>query len=535
MDFQKNELNKWDYIVSVSSGVLTAALDVFLVKDLSIQEAHKWGKEEIDAFVGKVAKKQGYQGNEIDTHRAIKFLEDKYPIQADLLTHDFGSGGYHHLRDFSHHPTIIGLLFSIVSQVSGKGYGTDTKGKFIVLDVPGWKKPDLLTGIYSGTIAWLFHMISDIAGSSSSVRVGKEGTGLPGPLLSCLKELSSIPGIRAIAGSDKNGNYNFSVTCSKLFRGTLLGKHDESGKPVLHEELIFDMRTELGIAHEAINNKQHLPVIINEVIVCSFYSVSRFCNALKNAEVETIEDLKKIDVREFLPWNSSALRHMRTLASTVFSAIDITVAGTKAAIKNKDNPAGFALDFMQSINYIGVARLTVAVTAEASVGVSKLYGQFIALAEAEKAKLYATIPNAEETVALLKKAATTTGAVLQAGTPLGFVSAAIGVYDEIAKAVKDLDMAHQERLLVEEQCKVQVHLLRENRAAMELVVGKYMYERLFGFGQTLDTIESSAKSGDAQSYVQSNANLQKQLGHKPAFETLSDFDDLMASDSPLKL
>ena len=535
MDFQKDKLNKWDYIVSVSSGALAAALDVFMVKDISIQDAHKWGKEEIDSFVGKVAKKQGFQGSESDTHKAIKFLEDKYPIQADLLTNDFGSGGYHHLRDFSHHPTVVGLLFSIVSQFTGKGYGTDTKGNFLVLDVPGWRRPDLLTGIYSGTIAWLFHMISDIAGSSSSVRVGKEGTGLPGPLLSFLKELSSIPGIRAIAGSDKNGNYNFSVTCSKLFRGTLLGNHDESGKPILHEELIFDLRTELGIAHEAINNKQHLPVIINEIIVCSFYSVSRFCNALQEADVKTLEDLKRIDVRAFLPWNSTALRHMRTLACTVFSAIDITVAGTKAAAKNKDNPAGFALDFMQSINYIGVARLTVAYTAEASVGVTKLYKQFAAFAEAEKVKLYAAIPNAEETLVLLKKAATTTGAVLQAGTPLGFVSAAIGVYDEIAKAVKDLNVAHQERLLVEEQCKVHVELLRENRAAMELVVSEYMYERLYGFGQTLDTIEIAARSGDAQNYVQANANLQKQLGHEPVFETLSDFDELMASDAPLKL
>ena len=138
-------------------------------------------------------------------------------------------------------------------------------------------------------------------------------------------------------------------------------------------------------------------------------------------------------------------------------------------------------------------------------------------------------------MALLKKAATTTGAVLQAGTPLGFVSAAIGVYDEIARAAKDLDMAYQERLLVEEQCKMQVQILQENRAAMELVVSQYMYERLYGFGQSLDTMEAAARSGDAQSYVQANANLQKQLGHKAAFETLDDFDDLMVSDAPLKL
>lgn len=533
MENDRNQMNKWDYIVPIASGAMTAALDIFWVKDISLRDAHTWGAKKTEDFIIKVA--QSKKGDVKDLAGAVTALEEMYPISADKLTNDFGGGAYHHLRDYSHHPTIVGLLFSVISQFTGKGYGTDTSGKFVIKAIPEWHQPDLLTGIFNGTVTWVFHMLSDIAGSSSTIRAGKEGTGLPGPLMSFLKELSSIPIVQKLTGADKNGNNNFSVVCSKLFTGTLLGDHDENGNILKDGQLRFDFRTELGIAHEALENKQHVPVLINELSVCAFYSASRFCNAIQEAGVETVEDLKRIDVRAFLPWDSAALRHMRTLACTVFSAIDITVAGTKAAAKNKNNPTGFALDFMQSINYIGVARFTVAVTAEASVGFSKLYGQFIALAEAENAKLYAAIPNANETMALLKKAATTTGAVLQAGAPLGFVSAAIGVYDEIARAAKDLDMAHQERLLVEEQCKVQVQILQENRAAMELAVSQYMYERLYGFGQSLDTMEAAAQSGDAQSYVQANANLQKQLGHKAAFETLDDFDDLMASDAPLKL
>lgn len=533
MDEYKDQMNKWDYIVPIASGTITAALDIFWVKDISLRDAHAWGAKKTEDFVIKVAqsKKDGVK----DLASAVTVLEEMYPISADKLTNDFGGGVYHHLRDYSHHPTVVGLLFSVVSQFSGKGYGTDKSGKFIIKDIPEWQRPDLLTGIFNGTITWLFHMLSDIAGSSSTIRMGKEGTGLPGPLMSFLKEVSSIPIVQKLTGTDKNGNNNFSVVCSKLFAGTLLGDHDENGKIFKNGQLLFDFRTELGMAHEAIENKQYMPVIFNELIVSSFYSVSRFCNALQKSEVATLEDLKQIDIRDFLPWNSAALRHMRALACVVFSAIDITVAGTKAAVKNKNNPTGFALDFMQSINYIGAARLTVAVTAESSVGISKLYGRFIELAEVEREKLYAAIPNADETLSLLKKAVTTTGAVLQAGTPLGFVSATIGVYDEIARAVKDLDMAYHERLLVEEQCKIQVQLLSENRATMELVVGQYMYEHLYRFGQALDTIEAAARSGDVQSYVQGNASLQKQLGHNAAFETLDDFDDLMVSDTPLKL
>jgi hypothetical protein len=70
-----------------------------------------------------------------------------YPISVDKLTNDFGGGAYHHLRDFSHHSTIVGLLFSVISQFSGKGYGILTDGSFDTKPIPGWQKPDLLTGI----------------------------------------------------------------------------------------------------------------------------------------------------------------------------------------------------------------------------------------------------------------------------------------------------------------------------------------------------------------------------------------------------
>ena len=533
MENGKNQMDKWDYIVSIASGSVTAALDIFWGKDLSLRDAHTWGAQKIENFVIKIArsKKEGVK----DLADAVTVLEEIYPISADKLTNDFGGGAYHHLRDYSHHPTIVGLLFSVISQFTGKGYGTGKNGKFIIREIPGWQKPDLLTGVYNGIVTWVFHMLSDIAGSSSSIRMGKEGTGLPGPMLSFLKELSSIPIVRKLTGVDKNGNNNFSVVCSRLFTGTLLGDRDENGKILKDGQLRFDFRTELGIAHEALKNKRYVPVLVNELLVCAFYSVSRFCNALRETSVETLENLKQMDIRDFLPWNSTALRHMRTLACGVFSAIDVTAAGVRAAVRNKNNTTGFALDFMQSINYIGMARLTVAVTVDASAGLGKFYSQFIAFAEAGKASLYAAIPHADEAAALLKKTATTTVAILQAGTPLGFVSAAIGVYDEIARAVKNLDMAHEERLLVEEQCRLQVQLLQQNRAAMELAVSQYMYDCMYGFGQSLDRMEAAAQSGDAQGYVQANANLQKQLDRKATFETLDDFDDWMASDVPLKL
>lgn len=237
MENYRNQMNKWDYIVPIASGVMTAALDIFWVEDISLRDAHTWGAKKTEDFIIKVAqsKKDGVK----DLAGAVAALEEMYPISADKLTNDFGGGAYHHLRDYSHHPTIVGLLFSVISQFTGKGYGTDASGKFVIKAIPEWRQPDLLTGIFNGTVTWVFHMLSDIAGSSSTIRMGKEGTGLPGPLMSFLKELSAIPVVQKLTGADENGNNNFSVVCSKLFTGTLLGDHDENGKILKDGQLRF--------------------------------------------------------------------------------------------------------------------------------------------------------------------------------------------------------------------------------------------------------------------------------------------------------
>ena len=59
--------------------------------------------------------------------------------------------------------------------------------------------------IVFGTVNWMFHLVSDIDGSSSSVFEGSgKGTGIPGPFLSLLKELSALPLFDAV--DEKNIN-----------------------------------------------------------------------------------------------------------------------------------------------------------------------------------------------------------------------------------------------------------------------------------------------------------------------------------------
>lgn len=58
-----------------------------------------------------------------------------------------------------------------------------------------------------------FRMVSDMADSSGSIRNGSLGIGLPGLLVSLLKEISTLPFFKSL---NKDGNRNFSVWGVKI-------------------------------------------------------------------------------------------------------------------------------------------------------------------------------------------------------------------------------------------------------------------------------------------------------------------------------
>ena len=526
------KLDKWDYIAATSSGALTAAIDVLWVKDFSLTEAHSWGVNKTTDFVKEVAKSKGYKGTELSG--AIKYLEDTYPIPADALTDDFGGGYSHHLRDFSHHPTVTGLLFSVLSQFTGYEIGADVSGKLVKVPLPAGvlSQGGILEKLYSGIVTWVFHMISDVAGSSSSVSLGKEGTGLPGPFMSLIKELSSIPGVRAIAGKNEKGNYEFSVECSKLFNGTLLGEHDANGNIVKGGQLKFDLRTEMGVSHEIIKNKQYLPVLINELLVRGFYSVRWFFNEIKKKQINRIEEIGKIETAAYLPCNSRPLTHMLMLSSATFSVIDISTAGIKAALKNRGNKTGFAVDFIQGINVFGVGRLALAAGAEANIGIEKLHERYLEIANEQLSRMGLTYDEAKESFTYT---ASKIGAIAAIGTPVGFVSAAVSVYKDISISIKEYNIAEKERILVEEKCRNSIESILAYREQIETAVSQYMESNLTAFADAFDEMDASMAAGNVNGFISGNVTIQKQLGKTSSFASQSEFDDLMKSDDALKL
>ena len=342
IDMLSSKADKWDYLLAVGSGIACGMMDILWTGDFSLAEGRNISAQQIDNLVKKTAKILGCESD--DLKNCVKFLEDKFPIPADGSASDFGGGLQHHLRDFAHHPTIIGLIFSLLTQFTFKSYGTDLNGNFIMVDVPDKSKifigEDIFSKIVNGTIIWFFHLISDMAGSRSTVGLSG-GTGIPGPILSIPKEMSVIPFFKNF----KKDDMSISLFLSKLFNGTLLAKHDENGKIIPDSIVKLDLRGEMGFVVEL--EKQIIPVIANECIVRTFYMIRRLAQQIKQVDIKSIDDFKKVRVNEIFPINSPTLARMLTVATGVFTTLDVS----DAVITRK---------YWVSVNYVGIGRFTLA-------------------------------------------------------------------------------------------------------------------------------------------------------------------------------
>lgn len=345
IDQASNHADNLDYFVAIASGILCGMLDAVWVKDFNLAEGREHAENQIDELVKKTARLLGSSSD--DLQASVSFLEKKFPIPEDGNTPDFGGGLQHHLRDFGHHPTIVGLIFSLLTQFTGRSYGTDTSGRFISVPVPEKSLPfigkDIPDKIFRGTVVWFFHLISDVAGSSNTAGNGG-GTGIPGPILSAAKEISSLPMFQNI--EEKN---EISVFLSKIFNGTIFAKRDDNGKIIRETAVRFDFRGELGAAAEL--GREALPVIVNDVLVRSFYFIRRITAEIRRSGVHSFAEMQCLNWNTCKPFGNPTVDRMLLIATGVFTSVDLA----DAAVEGK---------FLVTVNYIGLGRFTVAVGRE---------------------------------------------------------------------------------------------------------------------------------------------------------------------------
>ena len=323
--------DKWDYTIAAASGLQTGLLDAFWVGDM--KNAQELSSDKIDSFVINVAKKKtGYNGDNVV--EAMSKLENKFGIPSDDIWNGMGkriTKKTHHLDDMAHHPTLVGLFFSILTQFTYKGYFQNKEGNWFAFDVDEKGKKligkNLGSKLSAGVINWFFHLVSDMAGSTTTRPKGRLGMGIPGPIIAFAKEVACIPGINK----------------TKL-------PHQLK---VAFEDFHCDFRCELT---------QSIPVLLNEIIVRTFYMIRRLV-----IEIKKHKNGKELRLKNIIPFNNRTIARMMTVASGTFVAVDMA----DAAIRAVGTGPNAGATFVMHLNIPGMARCVIAVGNDLKMGLKK--------------------------------------------------------------------------------------------------------------------------------------------------------------------
>ena len=384
IDSLTNHADGLDYTIAVISGVIAGMVDSF--------------------FVGET---------NIDKGKIQEMLETKYHTANDSgYKHENKKGNgkwidsalYHRLDDLAHHPTIVGLVASIlvryfrlvifVDGSDGKPHvffadtskpamlekektelmkawvGAIVGGICLWLASMAEKKYEEKNGeqmpeplkkmvkaigaapmvieLFKAVDVWLGHMMSDVSTSQ----------GIPGIFLSLMKELSVLPGLR---------NTDFPVYVDSIYNKGTKNLSEWGG-------VIFTAA-----------KKQAIPVLINEVMVRGFYFARRLIyeckekNGLVNAEWNKV-----------IPFGNRTVERMMTIATGTFVAFDVVDAAIRSG--------GFNAACLLRVNFVGIGRFAIAIGTDVGMGIKK------GRKEKERSELLTQIINTTQVKLYYKKA-----------------------------------------------------------------------------------------------------------------------------------
>ena len=349
-EWKQTKCDKEDYLIAVFCGAIAGLMDVFFVGDPVTSKLGKSVDSVADDLVKKAAqffwnndtRKKGKSRKKPQTlEQCISYLEQAFPVNydarysQDLLTEDgvlsHMTPKNHHLLSLAHSPDPIGLIFSVIDQFTG--YATFVnKGKIIHVvpkktsgAIPYMQGTNLPSMLFCGFVNWIGHLISDLAGSSSTRQPGKSGrgAGIPIPFyeLFLLCDFGNI-----------DGN-TLSETMIQVF---------EEG---------YDFRFGVTMA---------IPVILEEVMIKIIWMLRQ-------------KVMRKKSWKESMPTSKHAdLRIMLIVGNATLCAVD----GTDAAVRGFVS-GGNVITFICHLNLIGWTRLLMLVLKELAIRVGPILNQVL--------------------------------------------------------------------------------------------------------------------------------------------------------------
>lgn len=355
IDSLTNHADGLDYAVSVISGIISGIIDSLFVGEIEMD------KDKIQELLEKkyhTANDSGYKHKDTDGHWT-------------------SSPMYHRLDDLAHHPSIAGLVASIlvryfrlvvfVDGSDGKPhiFFADTSSPEVTVlekkeQMKAWigaiigglctwlsnlaiqkyeeanskKMPEplkkmikvvgaspLILEVLKTVDVWIGHMMSDVSTSQ----------GIPGIFLSLLKEISVLPIFR---------NTDFRVWVDHLYYKGDMNLSDWGG-------VVFTA-----------TKKQSLPILINEALVRCFFFVRHLAEELKDKK-----DFQQVNWNNTIPFKNRTVARMLTISTSTFMAFDVIDAAIRSG--------GFNANCILRINFVGIGRCAIAVGTDIGMGLKK--------------------------------------------------------------------------------------------------------------------------------------------------------------------
>lgn len=120
------------------------------------------------------------------------------------------------------------------------------------------------------------------------------------------------------------------------------------------------------------------------------------------------------------------------------------------------------------------------------------------------------------------------------GGMLGYAIASAS-YGTLLSALKEADLAAQEREYIEQVCEEQIQLIREYRREVEELIAKYLTTNMDIFHDAFSGIKSALEIGDVDGIITSSNQITEALGKKALFNNMDELELLMASSATIKI
>jgi hypothetical protein len=342
--------DKYDVMIAAFCGGAAGLIDVFFVGDPHASVLGKSVDKAADELVKKAAKL--FWENDKRTsgkskkcpqtlEQCISYLEQAFPVNydaryaSDLEVAEGVLDGMrpsnHHLLSLAHSPDPIGLIFSIIDQFMGYATFVDNGQIIHVVPkktsgaVPYMQGTNLPSRLFCGFVNWLGHILSDMAGSSSTRASGKTGRGAGIP----------IPFYELFLGCD------FGNIDGKTVAETMIKVFEEG----------YDFRFGATMA---------IPVVMEELMIKVIWMIRQ-------------KFIRKKSWKESFPTSAHAdLRIMLIIGNGTLCAVDGVDAAAHGLMEG-----GNVVSFICHLNLVGWARFAMLVLKELCIRLGPVVKQVL--------------------------------------------------------------------------------------------------------------------------------------------------------------